>query len=144
MMLIHQIDIEDAIRKDVEAVGKSNGYEISTCAPPLSADFGTHLPFAYFMQTGGIRKDLVIDNLNVTIDVYDKTWAAVRESASVVEAIIASFPYTTETSIQYYSAEISASPYPFIDPDHPTIPRMRFVVSVTVKGYPSSNAKMEV
>lgn len=143
-MIIKQVDIEDAIRKDVESVGKANGYTIATCAPPLSADFGKHLPFAYFMQTGGSRKDLVIDNLNITIDVYDKTWAAVRESASVVEAIIASFPYTADTSIQYHAVDIAASPYPFIDPDHPTIPRMRFTVSVTVKGYPSSNATMEV
>jgi len=143
-MMIRQIDIEDAIRKDVESVGKSNGYKISTCAPPLSADFYKHLPFAYFTQTGGFRKDLIIDNLTITIDVYDKTWASVRESASIVEALIASLPYTPDTSIQYYTADISAAPYPFIDPDHPTIPRMRFVVSVTVKGYSSSNATTEV
>lgn len=132
--IITSVDIEDAARQDIETVAKLGGWDITASAPPLPEDFDQSLPFVYVEKTGGSRLSLVVDNHEITCDVYGKTWAEANETARRLVGIVAALPNLGgDLHANYYAASVIVPEYDFPDTDHPTVPRVRVVMSLTTR-----------
>lgn len=128
MDVITPIDIEDALRVDL---GTRCGVRVY--APPLPDDFENHLPAALVMNAGGGRHDMVVDEFDVVVSVYGETWEKATTAARTLAAYAAALPYDATTSVRYLDSDINAGVTDDPDPAHPTIPRVRFTVTVTAR-----------
>lgn len=128
MDVITPIDIEDALHDDLDGLGGVRVY-----APPLPDDFDEHLPAALVMNAGGGRHDMVVDEHDVIVSVYGATWAKATDAARKLAAYAAALPYDDTTSIRYQDVELNAGVTDDPDPAHPSIPRVRFTITVTTR-----------
>lgn len=132
--LIIPIDVEDALRIDISSVLTKIGKKVKVSAPPLADTLNNNLPYCLITKTGGWDADMVLNSFSVSIDTYDKTWAKAMDTASTIYAIINALPYTEGTSTDWKDATSNSSPNTFPDPDNPSIPRVRFSITVRARG----------
>lgn len=128
MDVITPIDIEDALRVDLDGRGG-----VSVYATPLPDDFDDHLPAAVVMSAGGGRHDMVVDEYDVIVSVYGASWAKATTAARTLAAYAAALPYDADASMRYLDVELNAGVTDDPDPAHPTIPRVRFTVAVSTR-----------
>lgn len=128
MDVITPIDIEDALHDDLDYRGGVRVY-----APPLPDDFDEHLPAALVMSAGGGRHDMVVDEHDVIVSVYGATWAKATDAARKLAAYAAALPYDVAASVRYQDVELNSGVTDDPDPAHPSIPRVRFTITVTTR-----------
>ena len=124
------IDIEAAL---VDAAGSN------VSAAPLPEDFAENLPWALFTRTGGDIVSRVYCTHNVSVDVYDSTWAAAQASASqavsflyALEGNIIGYGNPPEAEAAVYTVSCQA-PYNNPDPKHPNVPRVTFLATLATR-----------
>lgn len=123
-MQLRPIDIADAIQQALNAANIRSG------AAPLPRDIPD--PFCFVVPTGGTSQG-VIDSHSVSVDVYASTDASATNAAlDAIKEIrgmesksyLDSFVYGVETGIPYNNP----------DPDHPTMPRVTFLLTIRTRG----------
>lgn len=124
-------DVEDAIRLDLAAM--LTGYTV--IAPPIPETLGTSLPFVVVTRLGGGRSDLIIEEHDVSIDVYAKRWSTAQDAANTVVAALTEFGDMDElaSGVDWLDASINALPYNNPDPRHSDLPRVTFSAMVTCR-----------
>ena len=73
------IDIEAAL---ADAIGSN------ASAPPLPETYTSNLPWALFTRTGGDLASRIYTTHQVSVDVYDSTWASAQAAAALLGALL--------------------------------------------------------
>lgn len=133
MQLLVPIDIEDALQKDLSQAAQQGGFSIGVSATPVPSDLGKTIPYAVVTKVGGVRNDIVVDEHIVSIDVWDKRWALVTESANKLAAFLMALPDTPGTSVDYLSVRMDVLPYNNPDVRHVDLPRASFTAAVATR-----------
>ena len=125
------IDIEAAL---ADAIGSN------ASAPPLPETYTSNLPWALFTRTGGDLASRIYTTHQVSVDVYDSTWAAAQASAALLGALLCNLEGDEigygedddriETPV--YSVSLQA-PYNNPDPKHPNVPRVTFLATLATR-----------
>ena len=132
--IIIPIDVEDALRKDINAVLKKLGMRVKVTAPPLSSNLNNDIPYCLVTKTSGWDTDIVLNSFSVSFDIYDKTWSKAERTASTIYGIVNALPYIDGLETDWKDSTSNSSPNTFPDPDNPSIPRVRFSVTVRARG----------
>lgn len=125
------IDIEAAL---ADAIGSHSS------APPLPETYTSNLPWALFTRTGGDLASRIYTTHQVSVDVYDETWAAAQASASLVGALLCNLEGDEighgedddRIEVPVYSVTLQA-PYNNPDPKHPNVPRVTFLATLATR-----------
>ncbi|KAA8832613.1 hypothetical protein [Bifidobacterium tissieri] len=133
VQLIRTIDIPDRLRLDVLATARERGYQLAASCTPLPEAFTDNLPFAWFRMLGGTRSDVVLDSATISVGVYGVSWANAVDTASLVHAIVMRLPFDPDRLTDWKQTTALSLPYEDPDPDHPTVPRVSFTCTVSVK-----------
>lgn len=131
--LIIPIDVEDALRIDIDSILKKIGKQVKVSAPPLTPDLEKNIPYCMITKTSGWDTDMVLNSFAVSFDVYDRTWAKAMDTASTIYAIINALPYIENLGTDWKDTVGNSSPNTFPDPDNPLIPRVRFSMTVRAR-----------
>ena len=120
---------------DIEAA-LAYAFGSNASAPPLPESYTSSLPWALFTRTGGDIASRVYCTHNVSVDVYDSTWAAAQASASgalavinALEGSIIGYGNPPEAEAAVYAVSCQA-PYNNPDPKHPNVPRVTFLATL--------------
>lgn len=130
-MDLYPVDIADAIRAQIAAI---TGFSAS--AVPLSPDFEDNLPYMLVTTVGGSIQD-VFDSHVVDVHCYAPTWveatraamASIRKCRELEGKTLASG--LDETVVYRVKCNLS---YDNPDPEHPTVPRVTFELTITTRG----------
>lgn len=131
--LIIPIDVEDALRIDIDSVLKKIGKKVKVSAPPLVPDLEKNIPYCMITKTSGWDTDMVLNSFDISFDVYDKTWTKAMNDASTIYAIVNALPYIENLGTDWKATSSNSSPNTFPDPDNPLIPRVRFSMTVRTR-----------
>lgn len=128
MQGLKTLDVEDAIRQDLG--GLLSGY--TAIASPVPETLGANLPLVVVYRLGGSRTSRVIDEHDLSIDVYAKRWSLAMDAANTavaaLESLADSDPLTS--GVDWLDAYVTTFPYNNPDPDHEDIPRVTFAATV--------------
>ena len=133
MQLLATVDIEDALQRDLSEAARLSGFSIGVSATPVPDNLGETIPYAVVTKVGGSRSDIVVDEHFVSIDVWDKRWALVTDSASKMVALLLALPDMPDTSVDYLKIDLQISPYNNPDIRHVDLPRATFTAAVTTR-----------
>lgn len=125
MQLVSPVDVEDALRTDLQALLPS----VRCYAPPPTDVQPGDL---MVRSAGGRPATTVTHEHTVYVDVWAVTDADAMELASVASGLVASLPLRS-LSTEWKTADAN-TPYPNPDPDRPTIPRATFTATLTARG----------
>lgn len=138
MQIIVPSDIEDAIRRDLEEMYDLAGFDgVEFSAMPIPPTLG-ELPagdtLVCIRRVGGARSSLVVDTHGLSVDVYSSTWGESISEANRVAAVACAMPFHDGLSMHYRNVEMTNPPVELPDTSNPTFPRVRFALTITVKG----------
>ncbi len=125
-------DVEGALQQDLAAILAA--YDV--IAPPLPDDFPDDgLPLVVVERLGGSRADLVIEEHDVSFDVYSDRWASAVDAANTVVAVMTALADMPEqaSGVDWLNVQINTLPYNNPDPRHADIPRVTFRAVVTCR-----------
>jgi len=125
-------DVEYALQQDLASILTS--YDV--IAPPLPDDFPDDgLPLVVVERLGGSRTDLVVEEHDVSFDVYADRWASAVDAANTTLAVVTALADMPEqaSGVDWHDAQINALPYSNPDPDHEDVPRVTFSAVVTCR-----------
>jgi hypothetical protein len=137
MPRVKPIDVEDALRIDVKSLATSDEVTLSTCAPPVPGSLEESLPIAMFSRVGGGRQSIVIDQHDVSVDVWagaDGDFGSAMDAANETASLVCDLEGRIINGRHWLSAKILTMPYGNPDPKHPTIPRATFSARMTIRG----------
>lgn len=105
-------------------------------APPLPSGFADVLPCVYVTRVGGSNSTRVIDAHRLSVDCYASTWA--RATAAAADAVAALMALEGSTiADDLFEAPVYVTeaglPYTNPDPEHPTVCRVTFTATLTVR-----------
>lgn len=137
MQVLSSVDIEDTLRQDLTTLYASLDIAgVSFSAPPVPPTLG-ELPATgtqvCLTRVGGGRSSLVVDSHTISIDVYDSDWQSSLDAANLLAGVISQLPYQSGLLVQYCSVSIDTLPYALPDTSNPVFPRVRMLVTLTVK-----------
>ena len=134
MQLVAPIDIEDALRTDLDAlINTGQTPEYAFFAPPAPDDLAPDS--VQIMSVGGVPQTEVSNEHDVRVDCWAETPAEAFTLANVAAGAIATLPMQTPASgRQYTTARLDSLPYLNPDPNRPLIPRVSFRASVGIRG----------
>lgn len=133
MQLVQPVDIEDALRLDIDEAQPDLEPGWTCFAPPARDDL--HPGCLMVTSVGGAPATAVSNDHDVSVDVWAETDAAAMEMANTAAGIVASLPFKALSSgRQYATAEINALPYINPDPNRPLLPRATFRATVGIRG----------
>lgn len=137
MQVLTSVDIEDTLRQDLATLYATLDIEdVSFSAPPVPPTLG-ELPATgtqvCLTRVGGGRSSLVVDSHTISIDVYDSDWQLSLDAANLLAGVISQLPFQSGLLLQYRSVSIDTLPYALPDTSNPVFPRVRMLVTLTVK-----------
>lgn len=124
-------DVEDAIRQDLGAILT----DYTVIAPPIPDSLGNSLPLLVVYRLGGGRDDIVVEEHDISIDVYASRWSTAQDAANVAVAVLLGLADSVElaSGVDWLDTDINALPYNNPDPRHEDIPRVTFSAMVTCR-----------
>lgn len=110
--------------KVAQALEELTGW--SCCAAPIPEDIGSELPFVVVTALGGLRHDLVVDDGDLSIDVYADTPGAANRHARRCQAAFAALEGHDAAGVHWKVCNVQTAAYNNPDPRHPTLKRATF------------------
>lgn len=130
MQVVSPIDIEDALRIDLNAINDAVYNDARFFAPPIPPDLKAG--DVLIERVGGARVCPASHEYDVSVDCYAENDADAVEMANYVQGLLTSLPLR-DTSQQYSNAT-AGIPYANFDPRAPQLARQTFRATVTCPG----------